>query len=250
MMHEFAFYLKELTTIIAQERGNALIQIDDAQLAHRINHVLRFKRGDRYILFDHMVNAHVELERVDRNRFIIMTLLVQQSNVVLKPAITVFLPILKKEALERAIANITMLGISEVQLIHTAQVHRTMVSDHEHNRLEKIMRSACEQSKYFSGLTIKPVISFEQALKDASEYEIVLCADTEGKSMSEMIPVLSIKQQSVAIFIGPEAGLTADELHQIKQSGYKCCALTPTVLESWMAATLLSGMIRSWCIRS
>ncbi len=120
--HEFSLYWPTLSKIVVQE--GASFTVDDAALCHRIIRVLRLKRGDSIVLFDTNVHVQVEFVTTRSKHSIELKLLSRNENTTLQPAITFFLPILKRDALEQAIYSLVELGATDIQLMSTQKVQR------------------------------------------------------------------------------------------------------------------------------
>jgi RNA methyltransferase, RsmE family len=167
-----------------------------------------------------------------------VTGMVQSSTPNPAPAIpiTLYLPLLKKEAFEHAIYISAELGVSTIIPIITEKCH----TSHESQRLYKIMIAACEQAKNFwipklhEPCNLTNVSFPHNALK--------ICFDDEGKP-SSTLPVTTAKE--ICITLGPEGGFSEREKNLLEQSGFQFYKLTKTILRSQEAVCVGLGVIQS-----
>lgn len=232
MTHEFAIFYKNFS------ESNQFIS-GDSDFIHRIIHVLRMKSGDTVIIFNQQHHGYITLEELSAKK-VTGRLNNFQKNTLYAPDITLFLPVLKKEALSEAIYGAVECGVSKIQLVTTEKVQRAWQGKKECERLERVVIAAAEQAKCFSFPDIKEPISLSAAIASLQS-EHILCADPEGISLKE----LSING-SCALFLGPEGGLTEKERNDLKAAQATFFKLTPTILRARQAAVLSVGFLRSF----
>jgi 16S rRNA (uracil1498-N3)-methyltransferase len=234
--HEFALYIESLPHV----KPNKELVCTDKELVHRVHTILRMAPGQTLILFDKNENLTITLTSLTKKE-LVAHLVERKDSQVLKPAIRFLLPLLKREALEEAIYSLVELGAQEIQLIITQKsLHSLPGKGLE--RLTKIAVAAAEQSKNFSFPTILPPISLAESSKNGP----LICFDPEGDSALEVVESLRKKNApSISLIIGPEGGLTPDEIMLLKNAKASFCRLTPTILRARSAVTVGLGMLRS-----
>jgi len=245
--HLFAFYYAELSLLKQQLLPNAQLFLDDKELYHRIVKVLRIAPGEQITLFDRHINTITQLNTIDKKHFSI-TVISKDNNKLPHPSITMFVPILKKEALELVFYAMVEMGATEYQLVITQKAARAWGGPKEHERLQKIMIAAAEQSKNFA---LPITRSNPQVLTDVlSSLSItqgnfifldpdgqLLIADLNNNTFKASLPYY--------LFFGPEGDLTSQEKKLLGQHKFQFYRLTPTILRSWQAASLGLGILRS-----
>lgn len=235
--HEFALFYSDLPL----KKASDTFLVNDVSLVQRITSVLRLKAGDQLVLFNR--EAHVQVELKDclkKNCLVLVKAWNKNKN--LFPDITVFLPLLKRDAFESAIYASTALGATKIQLVQTEKT-RKWQGQKELERLERIVIAAAEQSKNFDiPLILKPC-SLQEALQIHNDVPQKLFADPTGKCFTEVMKNNN-KEQNILLFVGPEGDLTTPE-KQLLKNNFVFCRLTPTILKSEQALALLLGMVRS-----
>lgn len=227
--HEFALYIEKLPT------DNAKVILTEPLLVRRIGSILRLKPNEQLLLFDKTAHQQFTLSEVT-SKHITGTVGERKTNSVYKPAITLLLPILKRDALESAIYGAVECGVTNIQLITTQKVQRKWGGQKEFDRLQRIIIAAAEQSKCFSFATLLDPVSLETAL-DTYKNLPLLFADPAGA-------LLQAPKKDCAVLVGPEGDLTVSEKELVKKAGATLFKLTPTILRAEQAVVLSVGSIR------
>lgn len=247
--HEFALYydLSAVQPSLKAMAGktNNQLALTDSDITHRITRVLRLQQGEQLILFDRHHNLLVELSSIGKKDLIVRVLVVN-TNKILKPTITFFLPLLKREAFDSALYSLVEVGVNTIQLVATEKTQRPL-TPHELERAERTMISAAEQSKNFNFPTLEAPITFAQCVQRfQKDPGLKIFFDPEGISLTNQISsVHETKPEELSLMIGPEADLTLAEKKQLEQVNVTFCALTPTILRACQAAALSSAIFRS-----
>jgi RsmE family RNA methyltransferase len=239
--HLFALYFPPLTSLLQTNR--AAITIDDSDFIHRITHILRLRQHEPLIIFDAQQYIRATITTISKSQ--ISLAIVQYSvHKIISPKITVLLPMLKKEAMEKALYSLTVLGTTHIQLYTSSKTHRESISASAIERFNRIMIAAAEQSKQFVLPSLAQPISFEKIV-DLSLPQPFYFADPQGISCTEIITSLvNTKPSSVTVMVGPEGDLIPEE-KEVLRAHATFCKLTPTILKAEDALFLLTGIIRS-----
>lgn len=239
--HLFAVYFQSLSELPVK---NGTLTASNKELAHRIFRVLRLTTDESVILFDRTQVMVIKLLATSKGDQLHATITEKIPLTPLIPAITVFLPLLKKEALEAALSHLTCVGVSHIQLYTSQKTHASHFNSTYYERLQRIIIAAAEQSKQFSMPEIKTPLSFEQLLK-TSIAQPFFYADPEGTPSFNLLSQLHQKKHSsLSIMIGPEGDLTTAE-KELLSSCAQFWRLTPTILKAEDALFLFTGMIRA-----
>ena len=234
--HEFALYWP----FTQQLCGKNLYVIDDQDLYHRMVRVVRLQPGALCVLFNNKVHARIAITEITK-KTVSCTICTYQEHRYLQPAVRLILPLLKRQALEEALYTAVELGVTTVQLVHTTKVHRSW-QEKDATRLEHVMIAAAEQSKNYAFPVIYSVKSLQECLNDLSLNSDKIVFDISGESFFEIHKQMICKHKY--IIIGPEGGLTIQELSMIKEHGFIACSLTPTVLRALQAAAVGAALFR------
>lgn len=241
--HLFAFWYPTISSELSAT--TKILHIKDAALITRISAVLRLQTGESFILFDRAMHVTACIGEINK-KYIAVQCSTTVKNNAYAPAITALLPLLKKDDLGTAITQLVACGISAIQLVITQGAQRSWGGTHEYERLERLMIASAEQSKHFALPVLHEPIPLEKALR---AYKNIIVGDVDGKPFKELLVDLPQSLAECAVLVGPESDFTTDEKTLLQANGVRNCALTPTVLRSYLAITIIAGSLRSWYYR-
>lgn len=235
--HQFAFYVFNLVNCFQSKK---IIEIRDIDLVHRIVRVLRLSVADKVVLFDREQHIHVEIIDIDK-RQVLLSIIEQNKNIMLQPSIIYLLPLLKKDALQDAVYSLVEVGVTRIQLVVTAK-SRQSITGKEFERLQKAAIAAAEQSKHYTIPEITVAEKLLDLVPTISQDQHNIVFDLHGESFFQVRNVT--KDSTVCLLVGPEGGLTKDELHDLQYYNFVSCMLTPTVLRAVQAVPLSAALFR------
>ena len=238
--HEFAIFTHEVDRLIKVNQTYALAEKD---LVHRLGAIIRVDVGDSLVLFN--TTDHVTCEVVAVTKKEVMVKLGDRtSNKGVAPHIIWCLPVLEREGLEEALAVLTAMGATEIYPIITEKSRQQWGNEKDHERAQRIMIAAGEQSKQFVLPRLHATQRLPQALANLHGTKIFF--DALGGDAYEMITQCKASNAAPFIFlIGPEGDLTAAEKKMVAEDGFVACCLTPTILRAYHAVTVGMGLVRS-----
>lgn len=233
--HEFALFVQDLFV------KNKEVIVQDQESVHRLTHVLRLVAGDTITLFNDTQAVHATVISMTK-KIVVCELNQILGKTGIEPRIIMFLPVLKKEALEEAIYACVELGVTELVLIKTEKTHTAAFIQAHRDRLYKIIRAAQEQAKQFTPI----VLSGPYELSDALiRYDHISDKVVALQGGGRLIDCLVKNSKHMVVAVGPEADFTDTEKIDLQKHGFKTCSLGPTVLRAQQAVTVLVGAIRT-----
>jgi len=135
------------------------------------------------------------------------------------------------ERFEWMLQKATELGVTEIFPLFTERTEVKLKGEREekkHARWQQVIISACEQC----GRNRLPELHNPQALQEffstqaASRFVLHHRSDITLQSLADQRP------DSVAVLIGPEGGLSTDEIDQAQQAGFRALTIGPRVLRT------------------
>lgn len=204
--------------------------ITDKDIVHQITRVLKLTRGEKIELFDgNGTSFCATLTSLSKNE---ISLQLDEKKVSQRPKkhVALFFALLKKENTEYAIEKAVEVGVSDIIPITTSRTVKTGIKV---ERINSIIKEATEQS----GRTYLPklfeIMSFKDALLYAQEhFSRVVVFDPHGTTF------LNGKEESVALFVGPEGGFTQEELLHAQSSKCEVVSLPTHTLRGETAAII------------
>jgi len=244
--HEFAFYIEDISSICKSLSQGDELHIDNKQLFHRIENIVRLKPGESYTLFDRLEHIKLCLTGTKKKRDVIGSILQKEKNERLKPNITFILPLLKREHFEHALYSLVELGAQTIQPIMVQKSQKKWDTQRTYARYINIMITAAEQSKTFAFAHLNHPIKLEALCAKLHAEEKKIFFDPNGQNLYQTIEkIKSSSYDKIVLMIGPEGDLLEDEKKFLRDNNFIFCKLTPTILRSFQAATVGLGAFRS-----
>lgn len=234
--HQFAFGFNDMFKL---QEVDSSITLDDAEIVHRVFRVVKLSVNEKFVLFNQSYHAIVELLSVCKKSLTLRVLSHEQNNQ-LKPKITFLLPLLKRDALEASVYSLAELGVNEIQLVATEK-SRKKLTDKEMLRLQKVVVAAAEQSKHYAYPDIRVAESLDQSFKSLYQERDKIVFDVDGQSFFDIRQKFS---KDMYLIVGPEGGLTQEELLLLKEHEFITVRLTQTVLRALQAVAVSSSLFR------
>ena len=204
--------------------------------------VLRARVGDTVILFDgqgqqgtatikaiakHSVSAQLD------------TITTPQTEPSLQTHLGLCLS--KGDRFDWAIQKATELGVGSISPLYSTRVDFTVPPERLAKRLshwQHIVTSACEQSGRVRIPTVNAPTSLTHWVSETlADVKLVLHCDVHGTSP------LAAKPQSVALLIGPEGGLTDEEVATAERHHFQPWQLGPRILRTETAPVVALSVI-------
>jgi 16S rRNA (uracil1498-N3)-methyltransferase len=204
--------------------------------AHHLGTVCRVRRDDPVCLFNGDGHEYpgrvVEVTRKDVTVEIIG---VESPQRELPFALRVAAPLPKGDRAQFLVEKLTELGVTRFSVLSTA---RSVVSPRE-AKIEKLQRYVIEASKQCGRnvlMTVDAPRTWEDFLLDEALPSLRLLAHPGGTARVE-------SGADVVVAVGPEGGLTDDEVERAVAAGWRTVGLGPRILRVETAALALAARL-------
>ena len=217
----------------------------DSDATHYLVNVLRLKQGDDFVLFNGNDGDVLGELRSSGKRAATIYL----KELIRKPVksdlyIHLALGLSKGDRMDYAIQKSTELGLSEITPLYS---EFSAVKFKEEKRLQnklvhwrRIAVSACEQC----GAQIPPTVNNPKTLDDFVEKNsetTKLVLDASGKAKFQDLEISS----QIVLLIGPEGGLSGNELKQAQHKGFIKISLGPRILRTETAPVAAIAILQN-----
>ncbi len=196
--------------IVNYKKNSNHIEVTDPAVVHQIKDVIKLKHGEECI-FTNSDNIEYlcAIEETAKDRITAKIISTDTNKTEPQKNVHLYLAILKKENFELVLEKASEMGIKEITPILT---ERTIKTNLNFERLNKIAREASEISGRSQITKINEIIALEDALKkDANENKILF--DITGSNSSSS----KISTANLSIYVGPEGGFTEKEITSAKE---------------------------------
>lgn len=217
-----------------------------------ISKVMRMVIGDQLICInDHGQVAQCEITSISSSEVTgtVIDFLEQNNELPVKVTIAQGLP--KGDKLDLIVQKGTELGAHG---FIPFQAKRSIVkwddkkAEKKVERLEKIAKEAAEQSYRNVVPNVYSAVTFQQLLSESSNHDIKIVAYEEEAKAGERKNLATAlteasNNHSIIVVIGPEGGLTSEEIKALEAQGFLTCSFGPRILRTETAALYLLSAV-------
>jgi 16S rRNA (uracil1498-N3)-methyltransferase len=219
-------------------------------LVHQVGRVLRGRVGDHIMLLDGS-GDECEVELTSFAPGAIEGLVLARRTNLAEPALhlTLYQCVLKGDKMELVLQKATELGISAFVPVVSERVVAQGDAGSERSRRERwlrIVREAAEQSGRGRLPELRPQVRWSAALDQAAASGATLIVPWEQAASGAGITSIRAKaaaSQPVALFIGPEGGLSEQEARQAAAASATLVSLGPRILRAETAAIAATALL-------
>lgn len=225
------------------DAGQRVLSLPEAVHRHAIQ-VLRLKQGALIQLFNgkgleyQATLTHVERKRSEAE---LVEQLTQASESPLN--ITLLQGISRGERMDFAIQKAVELGVNQIIPVMTERCNVQLKHDRTEKRLahwQGVIVSACEQSGRAVLPTLSEVVDMQNALNSTAD-TMKLVLDPQAQTRFNDLQAAT----QLTLLIGPEGGLTDDEVNMAKSSGFTAVQFGPRILRTETASTAALAVVQS-----
>ena len=168
----------------------------------------------------------------------------EETNRELEKDVTLFFALAKGDKIDFVIQKATELGVKRIVLIKTE--HAIVKMDEEDfkkklSRYERIAKEASEQSERIMIPEIKGVYDIKSIPTDLLTDINCVAYEKEAYAKNELKGIK--KADSISLLIGPEGGLSVEEIEILKKQGFETISLGKRILRTETAAVVGLAMI-------
>lgn len=220
--------------------------------AHHISRVMRMKKGTTIICNDYDGHSALcEIEEITSGEVLVHVIKWMDEAHELPVSVTIAQGLPKGDKLETIIQKGTELGAKKFLPFFAS---RSIVKWDEKKgrkkteRFKKIAKEAAEQSHRNIIPEIIPPVSFKELNQQIVDYDIVLIAyEEEAKAGAKSQLAHQLKKlkpgNSVLLVVGPEGGLSEEEVDFLIANGGQTCSLGPRILRTETAPLYFLSVI-------
>ncbi|WP_053227972.1 RsmE family RNA methyltransferase [Spirochaeta cellobiosiphila] len=178
--------------------------------------------------------VQLSIHKLDKNK-------TNTTNIILVPFL------LKGKKLEDVIRHATEMGINIIQPVE-GRYCIAKISDKEESKLkrwQKISIEAVQQSGSSKVPTIRQTIKFSQLNEHIPDNYLKLFFHQEPLEQESLHSYLSQSYPGIALIIGPEGGLAAEEVNEMRSWNYKPVFLGSNILRAETASLYATAAVKT-----
>lgn len=226
--------------------NNNQIFINNDDYNHIVN-VLRMKKEDIILVTTKSSKEtfSCKIEEINSSEVICSILKRDDKNVELKVNIDLFQGLPKADKMEYIIQKCVELGVHKITPINMKYcIAKIKDEDKKNIRWNKISEVAAKQCKRNVIPKIEKSINMSTLYNEIKKYDLAIVAyeNEENITLKEILQASS-SIKNVAVIIGPEGGISLDEIEKLKESGAKIISLGNRILRTETAPIALLSMM-------
>lgn len=204
--------------------------IQDEEVVRQISRVLKLEVGESVVIKTDETAFEGVIQQVSREEVTISNLKEKIQDVSFKK-ISLFFCIPKKDKFETILEKCTEIGVTDFYPVISS---RTVKTDINTERSEKIIQEASEQAQRID----TPILHEIQSLEDIVKEYRPAVFDVEGVEFKK-----GENKAIQNILIGPEGGFTPEEIKIFKEHRLDIYKIGHTVLKTETAAIIISALV-------
>lgn len=209
------------------------------ELAHQVRDVLHLQPGEQVVLLDNS-GDEIAASVAGVNKYAVAVQLLERRPGKSESPIRIILcqGLLKSARFEWILEKGTELGVSVFSpiLCRRSMAGLEDAGTSKVQRWQRIITEAAEQSGRARLPQLLPTRTLKDALASIPPGALALMPWEEEHDLSLRDALKSSAASTVVIFIGPEGGLTVEEVRQAQQHGAQIVSLGPRILRAETAA--------------
>lgn len=214
--------------------------------ANHISNVLRMKKGEEIYICNNKTSERflaniksIEKEKITAN--IIKKIESTEPSI----EITLFQGLPKADKMEYIIQKSVELGINKIVPVDMKYcIAKIKDEDKKISRWQSISEAAAKQSKRSKIVQIERKTDINEICSKINEYDLTIIAyEDEAKLTIKEILKQNKNAKKIAIIIGPEGGISKEEVEKIKNAGAKAASLGKLILRTETASIAMLSMI-------
>ncbi|NVK87270.1 MAG: 16S rRNA (uracil(1498)-N(3))-methyltransferase [Gammaproteobacteria bacterium] len=223
---------------------NQRYTLSDGATRHLVT-VLRVKQNEPLILFNGDGQNYLARVTQVAKRSLEVEVVEQQANHSESPLATHLIQaVARGDKMDWVIQKAVELGVTEITPLFTERTGVKLTSDRlakKRQHWQQVAISACEQSGRSQQVAVHQPIVFDQLLGMNIKWrDSIILHPHRGESVAQLH-----SSSAYNLIIGPEGGLTEDEVDQLAKLGSKPLTLGPRILRTETAALVMLSILQS-----
>lgn len=207
------------------------VELDD-EAAHHCSRVLRLKTNQEIVLFDGSGGEHTAtISAIEKRRVTAELTAFDENNRCSNISIELAIGLSKGDRFDWVIQKATELGVNSITPLTTSRTTLRLDNHRQEKKVlqwQKIAQSACEQSERNLIPLVSMPIAFDKWVNQVeADKKIVLDLHDNSELDTE-----TTKPHSAALLIGPEGGLSTQEIQTAQDRGFSSLRLGPRTLRT------------------
>lgn len=230
-----------MLTVIADKKnivGNEIL-INDRGDCNHIQNVYRLNVGDSLRVIDGEYEYATEIIGIGKKEIKLKIIEKNTDNYSLNINIDVALGILKNDKMNLAIQKLTEIGINKIIPLKTERV--VVKISEKKEKWEIVVKEALKQCKGVKFTKIEEVTGLQSI--NYESYDKIIYAYENSRESETLFNMIDVKDKNILYIVGPEGGITEEEVMFLKNKGGIEISLGKRILRAETAAIVIGGIL-------
>lgn len=227
-------------------------QIDNNQIIisgndkNHIANVLRMKKDEKILITNKDTSETYECKIISINKNDVVCSIIKKDESIKESNVKIDLyqGIPKSDKMEYIIQKSVELGVNRIFPVNMKNcIAKIKDEDKKNNRWQKISEAAAKQCKRNIIPSIERSVNMDFLYENIKNYDLVIVAyeNEENKTIKDVLKNKDVKK--IAIIVGPEGGLSEEEVLNLINNGAKVASLGKRILRTETAPMAILSMI-------
>lgn len=220
------------------------LSLNETESRHLVK-VMRAKVGEIFWAIDGQGNKY-QAQIIESNSRKVTARILGQTRMDNEPKCKIALAcgLCRAAKMDYIVEKGTELGVTEFRFFVSERTYADEVGESKVERWNNLAQSAAKQSMRTVIPRIMPTIKFADMLTALGDYNLALIAEIGADSNPEF-DGFNEHPDSAILLVGPESGLSSDEIDKAHKAGFKPYGLGPRRLRAETAAVVFVSVIMS-----
>ena len=235
-----------MLTVIAEkeniDENNGKILIKEKSDCNHIQNVYRLNVGDKLRIVDGEYEYFTQIIEISKKEVVVKILEKNEDSYSLNINIDVAMGILKNDKMNLAIQKLTEIGVKSIIPLKTERV--VVRINEKKEKWDTVARETLKQCRGVKFTEILPVKKLAEI--DYKKYDKIIFAYENSNKSKSLSEIIKQKDKNILYIIGPEGGITQEEVDFLKNNKAIEISLGKRILRAETAAIVVCGIIANF----
>ena len=230
-----------MLTVIAEKKNisDTKIIIDNKLDCGHIQNVYRLQINDEVRVIDGEFEYLTKILSISKKEVVLEIIKKMEDNYSLDVNIDMAIGILKNDKMNLVIQKLTEIGVNKIIPLKTKRV--VVKINEKKEKWETVVREALKQCR---GVKFPKVSEIKKICEiDYERYDKIIFAYENSENSKPIFELINKKDKNILCVIGPEGGITKEEVNFFKEKNAFEVSLGARILRAETASIVVAGII-------
>ena len=230
-----------MLTVIAEKKNisDTKIIIDNKLDCGHIQNVYRLQINDEVRVIDGEFEYLTKILSISKKEVVLEIIKKIEDNYSLDVNVDMAIGILKNDKMNLAIQKLTEIGVNKIIPLKTKRV--VVKINEKKEKWETVVREALKQCR---GVKFPKVSEIKKICEiDYERYDKIIFAYENSENSKPIFELIDKKDKNILCVIGPEGGITKEEVNFLKEKNTFEVSLGARILRAETASIVVAGII-------